>query len=292
MEKTERETAAAVPDRPGERPGEKPGPLAGRRIAVPETRELEVMARMLERQGASVIRCPLVAILDLEDPAPAEAWLRRFVATPPDDLILLTGEGLSRLMGVAQRAGIDAPFRAALAETRRIVRGPKPTARLRTLGLSPDITAEVPTTEGVIAALEGVELAGHRVAVQLYPDNPNDLLLDFLRGRDAEPDPVTPYRYASKEADGRVVALIDAMAAGEVELIAFTSSPQLRRLRDVAKAAGREAALAEALRRTRIAAVGPVVAKAVEAAGGVVAMQPGESFHLKPMVGEIVAALG
>ena len=77
------------------------GPLAGRRVVVPETRELETMARMLERQGATVLRCPLVAILDLEDPAPAEAWLRRFIDTPPDDLILLTGEGLSRLMGVA-----------------------------------------------------------------------------------------------------------------------------------------------------------------------------------------------
>ncbi|UFN47167.1 uroporphyrinogen-III synthase [Roseomonas sp. OT10] len=271
---------------------EQEGPLAGRRIAVPETRELEVMARMLERQGASVIRCPLVAILDLEDPAPVEDWLRRFVATPPDDLILLTGEGLSRLLGVARRAGIEPDFRAALPEVRRIVRGPKPTARLRTLGLSPDITAEVPMTEGVIAALQGEALAGHRVGVQLYPDNPNDRLLDFLRSRDAEPDPVTPYRYASREADGQVAALIDAMAAGEVDLIAFTSSPQLRRLREVAKATGREPTLAEALRRTRIAAVGPVVAKAVEEAGGTVAMQPDDNFHLKPMVNEIVAAIG
>ena len=48
----------------------------------------------------------------------------------------------------------------------------------------------------------------------------------------------------------------------------------------------------EALARTRIAAVGPLVARAVEEAGGHVAMQPGENFHVKPMVGEIVAAIG
>lgn len=65
--------------------------LAGLRVVVPETRELEVLARMLERQGATALRCPLVAIIDAADPAPIEAWLRRFVATPPDDLILLTG---------------------------------------------------------------------------------------------------------------------------------------------------------------------------------------------------------
>jgi len=41
-----------------------PQPLAGRTVAVPETRELEVFAAMLERRGASVVRCPLVAIHD------------------------------------------------------------------------------------------------------------------------------------------------------------------------------------------------------------------------------------
>ena len=39
-------------------------PLAGRTIAVPETRELEVFATLLERRGATVLRCPLVSIRD------------------------------------------------------------------------------------------------------------------------------------------------------------------------------------------------------------------------------------
>jgi hypothetical protein len=46
------------------------GAMAGLRVVVPETRELEVLARMLERQGAEAIRCPLVAIIDAPDPAP------------------------------------------------------------------------------------------------------------------------------------------------------------------------------------------------------------------------------
>ena len=33
-------------------------PLAGRTVAVPETRELEVFATLLERRGAQVLRCP------------------------------------------------------------------------------------------------------------------------------------------------------------------------------------------------------------------------------------------
>src|SRR5215510_10972850 len=66
--------------------------LAGRTIAVPETRELDVFASMLERRGATVLRCPLVTILDAPDPVPVLDWIRWFVSGACDDLILLTGE--------------------------------------------------------------------------------------------------------------------------------------------------------------------------------------------------------
>ena len=265
--------------------------LAGLRVVVPETRELEVLARMLERQGAEAIRCPLVAIIDAADPAPIEAWLRRFVATPPDDLILLTGEGLGRLLGVAERAGIEGEFRAALAGVRRICRGPKPSQKLRSIGLGPDLAPEPATTAGIIAGMRGLDLGGRRVAVQLYPDNPNAPLLDFLREAGAEPDPVLPYAYATRAEDERVLEALGEMAAGRVDLVVFTSTPQVRRLASLAEGAGQQAVLAEALRRTRVAAVGPVVAEAVRAAGGEVAVMPEENFHMKPMVNAILAGL-
>src|SRR5258707_14388889 len=100
-------------------------PLQGHLMALPETRELDRLARMLEEQGAATLRCPLVAILDAPDPAPIVAWLNRFIAKPFDDLILVTGEGLRRLHAVARRADVEAKFCAALAATRIIPRGPK-----------------------------------------------------------------------------------------------------------------------------------------------------------------------
>jgi uroporphyrinogen-III synthase len=264
--------------------------LAGRRIVVPETRELDLLADMLERHGATAVRCPLVAIRDVADAAPVEAWLTRFIADPPDDLILMTGEGLGRLVGFAERADMEAAFVAALAKVRKITRGPKPARRLHMLGLKPDLAAPEPTTAGIIAALEGDNLAGRRIAVQLYPDA-NPALIEFLHAAGAEPDPVLCYAYASQSEDRLVAETIDAMAAGAVDLIAFTSSAQVKRLRDVAATNGREAALRAALARTTIAAVGPVVAEAVVEAGGKVAVAPAQSFHLKPMVNAIVAAI-
>jgi uroporphyrinogen-III synthase len=266
------------------------GALAGRRIIVPETREIELLAGMLERHGAAVTRCPLVAIRDAGDPAPLIAWLQRFVATPPDDLVLFTGEGLQRLHKLAAAQELAEAFVVALARVRKITRGPKPARRLRELGLKSDLAVEPPTTAGIIAALAGENLTGRRIGVQLYPDAPPDLA-DFLQRAGAAIDPVLPYAYASAADEERVVAAIEAMAAGEVDLIAFTSGPQVRRLKAVARAKACEPALAQGFAKTRIAAVGPIVAAAIEAAGGTVAIAPVENFHMRPMVNAIVAAL-
>ena len=266
------------------------GALAGRRIVVPETREIEVLAGMLERHGATVIRCPLVAIRDLDDPAPVAAWLERFVATPPDDLILFTGEGLQRLHKLADAAGTGEKFVAALTQLRKIARGPKPARRLRELGLKPDLSAEPPTTAGIIDTLAKDDLAGRRIAVQLYPEAPPDLM-NFLQQAGATVDPILPYAYASAADEDRVADVIAAMAAGDVDVITFTSGPQLRRLQAVARSRKCEPTLAEGLAKTKIAAVGPVVAAAIEAAGGTVTIQPPDNFHMRPMVNAIVAAL-
>lgn len=268
------------------------GPLSGKCIAVPESRELDLFARMLEEQGAQTLRCPLVAIRDLDDPAPAEAWLRRLVAGKFDDLILLTGEGLRRLIGIARRAGIEADAVAAFGKLRTITRGPKPVRALRELGLKAGLSAAEPTTAGIVATLARENLTGRTVGVQLYPGNPNAPLLDFLAQAGAAADPVLPYAYASDADADRVAELIGAMADGALDVIAFTGSMQLERLTDVARARGLEAQLRDGLARTKIAAIGPVVSAAVEKLGGRVAIVPaGGSFHLKPLVNAIVAAL-
>ncbi len=267
-----------------------PGPLAGRRIAILEHRELDRLGAMLAAQGADTVRCPLVAIADAPDPAPVLAWLQRFVAAPPDDLVLMTGEGLRRLFGFAERAARGAAFRAALGPVRTITRGPKPARALREIGLSPGLRAERPTTDGVIAALPPGEWRGRRVGVQLYPDAPATLV-DFLAAAGARPDPVWPYVYVPSVADDEIAALIGELAAGRVDAIAFTSAAQATRLFAAASAAGLLATLEAALRWTAIAAVGPVVAAELARRGLAVAIMPRDSYFMKPLVSAIIAAM-
>ena len=81
------------------------------------------------------------------------------------------------------------------------------------------------------------------------------------------------------------------MASGGIDVIAFTSSPQVERLLEVAKATQREEALRNALQATAIAAVGPVVAEDLQRRGFNVTITPDHSFFMKPLVTAIVAAL-
>jgi uroporphyrinogen-III synthase len=269
-----------------------PGRLAGISVLVPESRELDLFAGMLEAEGARALRCPLVTILDLEDTAPVEAWLGRLAAGAFDDLILLTGEGLRRLLGVADRAGIRDDVVAAIGRLRTIIRGPKPAKALREIGLAPSVNAPAPTTDGVIAALAGLDLSGHAVGVQLYPGNPNAKLLGALAEAGATAEATVPYRYASDAETDAVAGAIHAMAAGEVDFVAFTSTPQLDRLIKVAAERGLEAALRQGLTRTRIAAAGPVVGDAIKDMGFTVAAMPESNFHMKPLLNAMAAQLG
>jgi uroporphyrinogen-III synthase len=264
-------------------------PLAGRTIAVPETREIEVFAAMLERRGAVVLRCPLVAIHDAPDPQPVLAWVRAFSGGACDDLILLTGEGLRRLLSCidSHDPALREPFVSALGPVRKITRGPKPARALRDLGLKPDIAAGQPTTAGVIESLRGETLAGRRMGVQLYGTEPNRPLVEFLEGAGAQVLTVAPYVYADAAEDAAVRALLMKLEQGSVDAIAFTSSPQVQRLFSLAEAP----AVAAALSRTVVAAVGPVVTQTLADRGVRAQVIPEESFFLKPLTSQLEEAL-
>lgn len=264
--------------------------LTGRTIAVPETRELDVFASMLERRGASVLRCPLVAILDAPDPQPILEWLREFNAGGCDDLIFLTGEGLRRLLSCIDKnePSLREPFVGRLNEVRKITRGPKPARALRELGLKSDIAAETPTTQGVIASLRAENLQGRKVGVQLYGTEPNRPLIDFLQSAGAQVSTVAPYIYADKAADDAVRDLLQRMAAGAVDVIAFTSTPQVERL----FAVGPADLVKTALERTEVAAIGPVVADALVRHDVRVRLMPEDSFFMKPLTTAIEQSMG
>jgi uroporphyrinogen-III synthase len=260
--------------------------LQGRTVALAEGRQLEELARLLECEGATTLRCPMLSIIDAPDPAPVVAWLRELSADRFSHVILLTGEGLRRLLGLAQREDLREAAIAALQRVRIVTRGPKPVQALREVGLTPTLVASAPTTPGVIATLQSEPLAGQTAGVQLYSES-NAPLVQFLEEAGATVRTVLPYVYAPSADADRVADLMDRMAAGQVDAIVFTSAPQVDRLYQIAEERGLTARLTQGLERTRVAAVGPVVADKVRSRGGRVDILPAQGFVMKNLVQHI-----
>ena len=266
--------------------------LNGTRILILETREEAQFSKLLAEQGAKVVQCPMFTIEDAPDPAPVEAWIRRAIDKPFDDLVLMTGEGLRRIMKLARARGLDQALVSSLAQSRKFTRGPKPGKALREISLEAQQTTEKPTTEGVIEMLGKLDLKGHRLGLQLYPDKDHSALTGALSAQGAEVDTVLPYVYDPKAADANIVAAIDDMAEGRIDSIALTNLGQVRRLIEAAKAHGSEAKLHAGLERTLIASVGPAVSGELAAHGLRTDIAPAEdAYFMRPLISAMAAAL-
>jgi uroporphyrinogen-III synthase len=267
--------------------------LNGYRILILETREEAQFSRLLAEQGADVLQCPMFAIHDAPDPAPIEAWIRRFIDKPFDDLVLMTGEGLRRLVKVARRMGLDQDFITALGKARKFARGPKPGRALRELGLEPQLTTEKPTSEGIVEMLSRADLKSHRVGLQLYPDKDHSALIGAITAQGAEVDTVTPYVYDAQAADANIVTAIDEMAKGAIDAIALTNLGQIRRLIETARAHGLEARLRDGLAITPIASVGPAVSDELKFHGLRTDIYPAnDAYFMKPLISAMAVELG
>jgi uroporphyrinogen-III synthase len=266
--------------------------LNGYRILILETREEAQFSKLLTEQGAEVLQCPMFTIQDVPDPAPVQSWIRGAIEHPFDDLVLLTGEGLRRLIKAAATIALDQDFVAALKGVRTLTRGPKPGRALRDIGLEPQLTTEKPTSEGVIDMLSRLDLKGRRVGAQLYPDKDHATLLGAIAAQGATAVPVTPYVYDARAADGHIVTAIEEMAAEHIDAIALTNLGQIRRLFDVARAKGFETRLREGLRKTPIASVGPAVSDELKSHGLTADIYPGnDAFFMRPLISAMAAEL-
>ncbi|MHC6154936.1 uroporphyrinogen-III synthase [Bradyrhizobium elkanii] len=266
--------------------------LNGYRILILETREEAQFSRLLAEQGADVLQCPMFTIHDAPDAAPIEGWIRRAIERPLDDLVLMTGEGLRRLMKVVRRIGVEREFVDSLAKARKFARGPKPGRALREIGLEPQMTTEKPTSEGVAEMLSKLDLTGHRLGLQLYPDKDHATLIDAIKAQGAEVDTVLPYVYDAQAADANIVTAIEEMARGRIDAIALTNLGQVRRLIEVARARGCEETLRQGFERTPIASVGPAVSDELKSHGLRTDIYPAEdAFFMRPLISAMAAAL-
>jgi uroporphyrinogen-III synthase len=97
---------------------------------------------------------------------------------------------------------------------------------------------------------------------------PNPQLVSALEAKGAKVTPVQVYAYGAAADSNAVGALVDRILAGRVQVIAFTSAPQVRLLFDFAAQLGVTETLGKALAETVvIASIGEVTSRALAEKG-------------------------
>jgi uroporphyrinogen decarboxylase len=252
------------------------GGFSGLTVATFESRMAAAMADLIGRHGGVPVSAPAVREIPLgENPAAIE-FARELLAGRIDLVVLLTGVGTRALVQVVETAFPRQEFLAALGRVATIVRGPKPHAALRELGVPITLAVPEPNTwRDLLSALDDSEVAvaGRRVAVQEY-GVPNPDLIAGLEARGASVMRVPVYRWALPEDTGPLRRAITAIIEGQVDVTLFTTAVQVTHLLRVAGDMGQEEPLRSALRRTVIASIGPTCSEMLRDNGLVVDLEP------------------
>ena len=261
------------------------GGLAGLTVLAFESRRAVEMAELIRRRGGTPLSAPSMREVPLETSPETTALIEGLGAGTVDVVILLTGVGTRAL---AAASGLPPErFAELLRRARLVVRGPKPVAALRELGLTPDVTAPEPNTwRELLAELDArLPLAGQRVAVQEY-GRANPELIDGLRRRGAIVSQVPVYRWDYPEDAAALREGVARLAAPSVDLALFTSARQVDHVIETARRLDCLDALHAASRRVVFASIGPVCSEALQANGLPVDLEPEH-----PKMGQLVGAV-
>lgn len=263
--------------------------LSGRTIAVTAERRAHQQIRYFESRGATVRWVPVLRTVDGADRADLDRSTEAVADLGIDVLVAQTGQALSWWLDTV-RSDTRPKLDAALARASVLTRGPKATSTARRNAMTVAWQAPTETTSDVAAHLGNLDLRGQRVAIVL-DGNDDRQITAAAETAGADVIELKVYEYALPDDPGDIIALIDDIVAGQVDVVTFTASPAIRHLRSVAQTADRDAALDDALTgRCRPAVVGPVCAATARDAGWNQLIEPATA-RLVPMLDAVCSAL-
>lgn len=238
--------------------------LAGKRVAIFESRFKDEFANLVRKQGAE----PLVGPTMVEAPLELGPELRAFAEAlrqgRVDALLVLTGVGNRKLVTLLAPIMDKDELRDLLAKILVVARGPKAVQALRELGVKPQVVAPEPHTwQTLLSALtEHTAIAGKRIALQQY-GVPHGRLTEALQQAGASVLQVPVYRWQLPDDTQPLEQVLAEICAGTVDVILFTSGPQAGVLVELAQQRGVEPAFRAALGKLAIGSVGPTCSEAM-----------------------------
>jgi uroporphyrinogen-III synthase len=231
--------------------------FGGLRVLSLESRRAAEIDLLIRKQGGESFVAPSVKERALEDHTDAFRLLEELERGDIELLVLMTGVGLAFWLDVIRSRYPGERAVDALRKAKLLARGPKPSAILRPLGLTPDLTIPEPNTWREI-----VEAMRHRperkLAIHEY-GRPNSEFVEALKALGIHAETFALYRWELPDDTARLREAVQRLAARDFDVVLFTSSIQFEHLLAIAKESGIEDQVLDALREhVVIASIGPI----------------------------------
>jgi len=237
----------------------------GMQVLSLESRRATEIAELIRKQDGVPLVAPSMRETPIEETSAALAFATRLFAGEFDMMVLLTGVGTRQLARVLAERFPGGAFAEALRRLTVVVRGPKPAAALREMGVVPTLIAGEPNTWREVLAVTA-NRPERRVAIQEY-GRPNPELLAGLRDRGAEVTTVPVYRWDLPEDVEPLREAALKLAARQIDVVLFTTGIQIAHLVRVAAEMGIEPGVLEGLRNAWIGSIGPATTETLEEFG-------------------------
>jgi uroporphyrinogen decarboxylase len=236
--------------------------FAGLHVAALESRRAEDMTRLIEKYHGVPAVSPSMREVPVEPNRPAIDFAYRVITGEIGVVILLTGVGFRQLLRAIERHVDKQQFLDALSDITTVCRGPKPVAALREVGMTPTHRVPEPNTwRELLQTLDtSVPLANQTVGLQEYGIS-NTSLIAGLEARGAEVVPLQVYTWDLPENTGPLEANVQALAAGQRDVLLLTSAHQVVNMLRTAEQLQLVSQLREGLATTVIASIGPTTSE-------------------------------
>jgi uroporphyrinogen-III synthase len=232
-----------------------------------------------------VLHGPTIRTLSLGPDVGMRSATERIIAEPPAIVIANTGIGMRGWFAAADSWGLGEALFDALTAGRIYARGPKAATAVHEWGLDVVMSAPSERLDELIELIaEREPLAGATVLFQRHGEAA-PRVVDALRHLGANVEAVSVYAWTLPDDDRPAARLIDAIVAGRVHAVTFTSAPAVRNLVALARARDLDEVVRDSFGRGRVlaACVGPVCAAAASAVGFGPSLVP-DRFRLGPLI--------
>jgi uroporphyrinogen decarboxylase len=239
---------------------------------------------MIVKKGGVPLVSPSMREVPLTHNQAAIDFANRLITGQIDVVIFLTGVGTRHLLAQVERHVDRERFLAAVSDVKSVVRGPKPLAALKELGIMPSILVPEPNTwrELLTTLDERLPVANLVVGLQEYGIT-NPSLIAGLEARGAVVERVHVYDWDLPEDTGPLAANLRRIVAGEIDVAMFTSAQQVLNLLKLADDLGLADELRAGFHNLVVASIGPTTSEMLRASGLPVDMEPSH-----PKMGHLV----